>query len=180
MMSDRAKSYFRDVGDFHAKFGLPVLGSVPPRLLPHDLFAFRHGFHVEEVLEFAEANGWVPDGPRRPLVETKDCEPDLAKAADALVDAVYVLLGTAHKMGIDFDAHWDLVHGKNMEKVRAASAEDSASNTGRGHAMDVVKPPGWTPPNHWPIIQQTTFEYQAMNNLDTSGLRTTHDHQEPV
>lgn len=68
---------------------------------------------------------------------------DHAKVLDALVDLVYVALGTAVMMGVDFNAAWTLVHEANMAKLRAKRAEESK----RGTTYDVVKPPGWLAPD---------------------------------
>ena len=38
------------------------------------------------------------------------------QVADNLVDMVYLLLGCAHQMGIDFDAIFDIVHSSNMKR----------------------------------------------------------------
>ena len=128
------RSNFDDVGDFHEKFDLPNVthASVAgPMDMPADLLDFRLKFLKEELQEFSTA---MSDG-------------DEAGAFDALIDLVYVAMGTAHLLGFPWQQGWDLVQAANMAKVRAASAEHSAANTGRGHASDVVKPDGWQPPD---------------------------------
>lgn len=113
---------FQDIKDFHNKYGLSYGG--PPRELPPDLADFREGFLEEEVDEYLAAD-------------------TLALKLDALVDLVYVALGTALLHGFDFNEAWRRVHAANMLKVRAPSAADSK----RGSAHDVVKPAGWQPPD---------------------------------
>lgn len=120
--------YYSDIIDFHTKFGMPF--PELPHLLPADVQAFRKKFMDEELAEFQLA--WL--------------DRDLVKASDALVDLTYVVLGTAYMMGLPFNDLWDLVHAANMRKQRASSAEESAASTGRGHRLDVVKPPGWQSP----------------------------------
>jgi hypothetical protein len=44
---------------------------------------------------------------------------------------------------------WDLVQAANMAKERATSAEQST----RLSAFDVIKPPGWTPPDIEGLIE---------------------------
>lgn len=44
----------------------------------------------------------------------KDAMVDLA---DSLVDMVYIIIGTAHAYGFDFDALWNEIHGNNMSKI---------------------------------------------------------------
>lgn len=124
-------SLFDDVGAFHEKFGLPRTGDgkTPLSLMGADEFQYRMDFILEEVSELHEA--WHAG--------------DLAKAADAIADVVWVALGTAHHMGIPFDAVWAEVVRANMAKVRASGADDPRST--RKNALDVVKPEGWVPPD---------------------------------
>lgn len=136
---------YRDVGDFHRRFGLDAHPEAPPRLLGVDAFGFRFRFLEEELRELAEAHA----------------AGDLAGAADALVDLVYVALGTAHLMGLDWNAHYAAVHAANMLKERASSAADPRSK--RGHALDVVKPEGWAPPDHRQILERTKNDYRYIN-----------------
>lgn len=116
---------FEDVRQFQQKFGLEYGGS--PRALPMDLTAFRVGFLQEEFQEYCEASD---DG-------------DLERMLDALVDLVYVALGTAYQHGFDFNEAWRRVHAANMAKVRVERASDSK----RGSTYDVVKPAGWRAPD---------------------------------
>lgn len=130
-------SFFDDVGAFHIKFGLPNITDTKPHLLDEDAANFRSNFMFEELEEFATAckNG------------------DLPKAADALVDLVYVAVGTAQMMGVPFNACWDMVHRANMQKERAVSADDERSV--RKHSLDVVKPEGWKAPDLSRIIEES-------------------------
>lgn len=121
---------FEDVGCFHEKFELPVAnGEI--RQLPQDLLDFRVRFLKEELAEFVSAMpSWTTPA-------------DHAKMFDALLDLVYVALGTAHLLGYPWEQGWNLVQAANMAKVRALRPEDSK----RGSAWDVVKPPGWVAPD---------------------------------
>lgn len=114
--------FVRDIEDFHVKFGLTYAG--PPRRLPDDLATFRSGFLQEELNEYNAAFTKVDQ-------------------LDALVDLVYVALGTAYLQGFDFREAWRRVHAANMLKVRATHASQSARNS----TADVVKPDGWQKPN---------------------------------
>ena len=118
-----APDLFGDIRKFHEKFGLDYNG--PPRALPDDLEEFRIKFMQEELDEY------------------KDPENGLAHKLDALVDLVYVALGTAYLAGFPFNEAWSRVHEANMKKVKALRPEDSK----RGSVHDVVKPPGWAPPS---------------------------------
>ena len=119
-----APDFEKDIEDFHEKFGLTYEG--PPRTLVGELFVFRTKFLREELDEYIKAS----------------LEEDITKQADALVDLMYVLLGTAYLQGIPIGAIWELVHAANMKKVRAENPEDSK----RGTKFDVVKPEGWVSP----------------------------------
>lgn len=128
-----SKDNFKDVGIFHRKFGLgrTPIGEgkflSPPRQISEGLFNFRVNFMEEELEEYYDA--WVAD--------------DMPGMADALVDIVYVAMGTAHEHGFDWNNCWDEVQKANMRKMNAQTADDSK----RGWHGDVVKPKGWTPPD---------------------------------
>lgn len=112
----------RDISEFHRKFGLGYDG--PPRDLPKDLSDLRIARLFEESIEYADAQ----TGEDR---------------LDALVDIVYIALGSAYLHGYDFEEAWRRVHVANMAKERAPSADASK----HGSAFDIVKPEGWTPPD---------------------------------
>lgn len=121
---------FTDVGRFHEKFGLDntTFRDVGPREWDKDLMEFRLKFLREELDEFIEGKN----------------EQDVVKMFDALLDLVYVAMGTAHLLGLPWEAGWSLVQQANMAKVRAAA---DGSDSKRGSAFDVVKPEGWEPPD---------------------------------
>lgn len=124
-MTSRFAAELGDIVDFHKKFELGYDG--PGRQLPPNLSKFRVGFQEEELEEYAEA---VNTG-------------DMARQLDALVDQMYVLLGTIylHGWGPIFGEAWRRVHEKNMQKVRAKRLNPGT----RDWTFDVVKPPGWEP-----------------------------------
>lgn len=115
-----------DIRAFHEKFALVYPEN--PSFLDPEMQGFRSRFLREEADEYDEA---IAEG-------------DLEKAFDALIDLVYVAVGTAYLHGFQFAEGWRRVHSKNMEKVRAEKPGDSK----RGTTYDVVKPEGWTPPDH--------------------------------
>jgi len=125
----RKRSDFDSVGDFHQKFGLENAThmALKPHLVDRALMDYRIKFLQEELDELS----------------TAAAEHDLPGIADALVDLVYVALGTAHFHGLPWEALFAEVQRANMTKERAASAEVSKRNS----SFDVVKPAGWTPPN---------------------------------
>jgi predicted HAD superfamily Cof-like phosphohydrolase len=130
---------FDDIKAFHEKFELQYNG--PPRQLPEEFAKFRTGFLGEELGEYAvdeETQELLVD-----LVKENLIPKPLDKQLDALVDLVYVALGSAYLQGFDFDEAWRRVHEANMKKVRAMRTVDSK----RGSTYDVIKPQGWSPPD---------------------------------
>src|SRR5262245_26157887 len=112
----------KDIRDFHEKYMLTYSGET--RFLPADLGRFRENFMQEELDEYCDAE-------------------QLEKKLDALVDLMYVLLGTAYLHGFDkFEEAWRRVHHANMQKKRVERVDEST----RKSTYDVVKPPGWTAP----------------------------------
>lgn len=130
-------SIFHDVGRFHRKFGLDSVSEngAAPREVPDDLMQFRIEFLEEELREFKDAYA----------------EGDEAKMADALVDLVYVALGTAHLKGFPWQQLWRAVQKANMAKVRARR---DGSDSVRGSQYDVVKPPGWKAPDIEGVLRE--------------------------
>ena len=83
---------------------------------------FRIKFLEEELEEFIDAVRTVDD----------------VKALDALVDIVYVAIGTAYLLDYPFHFGWNEVQKANMLKVRKESERSK---------FDVTKPKGWKAPN---------------------------------
>jgi len=134
---------FADVGAFHEKFGLPntqALGAGPINYVNLEgMLEFRKNFLQEEFDEFVEG------------LE----EQDMGKMADALIDLVYIAMGTAQMLGLPWDELWDDVQAANMRKVRAAP---DGSNSKRSSSLDVVKPAGWVGPDTNGILKAHGFE----------------------
>jgi predicted HAD superfamily Cof-like phosphohydrolase len=111
-------------------------GEQLPQFPNADAIAYRLKFLKEELDELHQAIS----------------ERQLADAADALVDIVWVALGTAHYFGLPFDQLWAEVRRANMDKIRLPRGDDPTQKNWR---VDVIaKPKGWKPPNLDPIIQQ--------------------------
>jgi hypothetical protein len=129
---------FDDVGEFNRKFGLPHLGDGrAPTLLTPDIFDFRIKFLREELREIEDAH----------------VAGDLAAFFDGLIDLTYVAQGTAHFAALPWHAGWAEVQRANMSKERVNRATDPRST--RGHHLDVIKPPGFVPPN----LARVLFEH---------------------
>jgi predicted HAD superfamily Cof-like phosphohydrolase len=142
-MTAYPRSNFADVGVFHEKFGLHHVGSDGTAAGPRDitpqemkeLLDFRLDFMHEELDEFQLAAD----------------DNDDARMFDALIDLVYVAMGTAHLLGYPWQPGWNCVQAANMKKERATSEDMSK----RRSTLDVVKPEGWEPPN----IEKLLAEY---------------------
>lgn len=156
---------FQDVRDFHQKFELLCFDK-PARLTKRKLVE-RIEFLQEELNEFVEGCGlclYVEPTASGYAVEVTDGEmetplpQDLAKQADALVDLVYVALGTAVMLGLPWDWLWDDVQRANMAKVRGM--------TKRGHAVDVTKPPGWQGPQTQRILDLAGYQHDTEERDD--------------
>lgn len=120
----KAPDLFQDVVDFHKKFGVQYEG--PPRDLPEDVRPFRDARLFEEVREIRDA------------LDMRQ----LPEQLDGYVDIIYIILGTCHLHGWDFNEAWRRVHAANMSKERASKANPGKYKT----TQDIVKPTGWTPP----------------------------------
>jgi predicted HAD superfamily Cof-like phosphohydrolase len=118
-----------DVRAFGERYGLP-LSNTPHLLAPED-WEYRENFLREELAETVKAY----------------YSNDLAEVADGLIDLIYVAIGTLQLMGIPIAAGWREVQRANMSKHRVSRKEDSK----RGHTWDIVKPPGWEPPD-WKMV----------------------------
>jgi predicted HAD superfamily Cof-like phosphohydrolase len=167
-MSNAHRSNFDDVGDFHEKFGLDNTthhDSGPRTQLDPSILPFRVKFMLEELDEFCKATGVTfttagsggEDEVDLGLLEINidsSKSIDHAEAFDALIDLVYVAMGTAHFMGYPWRLGWRLVQRANMSKVRA---QKDASDSKRGSSFDVVKPPGWKAPDIRSLLNDMGF-----------------------
>jgi len=108
------KTLYEMVAEFQRKFGFEY--SYEPRYIGVEEKYQKYDHMLEELNEFKNAD-------------------TIEDQFDALIDLVYVALGTAYRMGLPFEEGFRLVHEANMEKVRGV--------THRGHTADVAKPEGW-------------------------------------
>lgn len=124
-------SVFNDLRAFHEKFGLekPELAE----MLDEETQQFRRNFLQEELDEYDNAI----------LME------DLPEQIDALLDLVYIAVGTLDLMGVVSQAHWNEIQRANMEKERATHPSQSK----RGSSLDVIKPKGWVGPDHHHLLE---------------------------
>jgi predicted HAD superfamily Cof-like phosphohydrolase len=122
---------FEDVRAFHFKFALPTdIGSAPIIAMPHEAFEFRVRFLREEAEEYDQS--WL--------------DRNLVKAADSLIDFVYVVYGTALFMQAGQDIS-PLPHWPSFDRV-LASAEQ------RGYLASRTEKPSLLPPVFQLLVQE--------------------------
>ena len=133
----------KDIDQFHKKFKFEknLKVSIPD---DSELVNFRTSFLMEELAEYTQA------------ITKKDA----AGALDALVDIVYIALGTAWLFNLPFEKAWNEVQKANMSKIRTKSKSKK-----RGTSFDVIKPKGWIPPD----IEQIIEEEREKQNEDISN-----------
>lgn len=119
----QASQFQSDIDEFLTKFGFDQ-SIKTDQVHIHQEIGKRFGMLQEELAEFEGAM----------LFANKE------ELIDALVDLVYIAIGTARLCNYDFDVHWAEVHRANMTKERGPSK--------RGHDFDVYKPEGWVAPSH--------------------------------
>jgi predicted HAD superfamily Cof-like phosphohydrolase len=97
----------KDIDNFHKKYGFEKNEKVG---IPDDneLVNFRTSFLMEELAEYTNA------------ITKKDS----AGALDALVDIVYIALGTAWLFNLPFEKAWKEVQKANMKKIRSKSKSE--------------------------------------------------------
>lgn len=129
------------VAAMHAKFGI-LVSSKPTHLTRRQLDERVHCLREElEELIIAANNQ------------------DLPEMADALVDLTYFAKGTAVMMGLPWAELFDDVARANLSKIRGIGK--------RGHAVDLVKPPGWVGPRGREIL--TSFGYDPSDSTEVDG-----------
>jgi len=144
----------KDIEEFHKKFGLEYDGK--PRSLEPELSRFRRDFMKEELREYEDHAVSLQFELGLEKLDQEKVAKHLEEMLDGLVDLVYVVLGTSHIHGFDFKEAWHRVHAANMAKVRVAKISDSK----RGSAYDVVKPEGWTAPDHSDLVKDNVHANQ--------------------
>ena len=140
-------SNYTDVRDFQLKFGM-LVHDKPVHLTLRKLNE-RRLFMQEELNEFL----------------TACVDQDLAGQADALIDLVYVALGTAISLGLPWEALWDDVQRANIGKVRGIGK--------RGDLVDVIKPPDWVGPS-------TELILAAAGYVQAIDSRRENHHDDPI
>jgi predicted HAD superfamily Cof-like phosphohydrolase len=157
-----------DVSAFHAKFGQEYTGKV--RQLPEDLHRFRVGFHEEETHEYRDEYPKLTQAIERG--DRRDILTCLENQLDALVDAAWVILGTADlQFGrAAFNEAWRRVVKANMAKVRKDQTTDGdgSLDSGREPTYDIVKPAGWVAPEHRDLVADNAIFDELFGQVETN------------
>lgn len=117
-----------DVAAFHRATDTPILTS--PKFPDAERVLLRAELVSEEV-----QRELLPAMITRNMVET----------ADAIVDSIYVLVGTALELGLPLQELWDEVQRANMTK--AVQQPDGTLKVLKREDGKVLKPEGWKPPD---------------------------------
>lgn len=146
-----------DVQAFHEKFGINYAGK--PRMLDFETLQFRLKFMREELQEYEEHADYAlfelkNYAPGDPAIDQANLTHELAQQLDALVDQVYVILGTAHLHGFDFRQAWERVHQANMAKVLVDAPNDPSERM----KLKISKPPGWESPKHDDLVEDNIHQ----------------------
>lgn len=148
---------FEDVKAFHRKFDLIHFEDTKPRHLTKRKLMERIECMREELLEFNQAAQ----------------KQDLVAQADALVDLVYFAIGTAVQLNLPWDELWADVQRANISKERGVGK--------RGHAVDVIKPPGWQGPRGDSILAFHGYDRRVWEDQTGEVAEgKCHDDQPPI
>lgn len=137
-MSGWPSRQFDCVRAFHEKYGAPVGDLAFPALLSYRRQALRENLLHEELNELYDAYH----------------EADLVKVADALTDALYVLIGFFVEIGLDPGPLFDEVHRSNMTKTQGNVGLDGK----------ILKGPGFRPPDIEAVIKRQLATWQGSDN----------------
>ena len=128
-----SNNWFKDMQDMHKKYGVnkwmqaELQSDVDWRKI-NKFMQFRIGMMQEELDETKNA------------FDKKDAE----EMVDGIIDLCVFAIGTLEVFGVDANKAWDEVYKANMSK-------EVGIKEGRPNPLglpDLVKPEGWTGPNH--------------------------------
>ena len=110
----------QQVKEFQVAFNHPIANT--PTFMDKKRAEARMSWVKEEVDEFLESDNVIDQ-------------------ADALVDALYFILGTAVEIGVDLEPVFDIVQNANMSKLWPDGTAHYRESDGK-----VAKPDGWQAP----------------------------------
>lgn len=131
------KTLVKDVGDFHKRMNCFV--SPVPADLSIDLAAMRLNLLEEEMDEYT----------------TAVCANDLTEVFDALLDIIYIAVGTGLAYGLPMADGWNEVHRSNMAKLHNGVAVKRADGK-------ILKPKGWVGPQLKALIRDEQKRHKTI------------------
>ncbi|WP_141431925.1 HAD family hydrolase [Bacillus sp. 03113] len=120
------------VADFQRKMGQPVADK--PTVMKWDRRSDRYHYMEEELIEFFESD-------------------ELVDQSDAMIDLIYLAIGTLVEIGVKPEALFEIVHNANMSKLWPDGKPRTNPETGK-----IIKPPTFVRPE--PLLQ-AEIERQA-------------------
>lgn len=123
-----SEDWVQDIAEMHSKFGVRDAVADLDRDKLKKFVEFRVKFLEEEMKELKKAH------------KQKDSE----EFIDALIDLCVVAIGTLDAFRVNSYLAWDEVHTANMKK-EVGVKESRPNPLG---LPDLVKPEGWTGPDH--------------------------------
>lgn len=138
---------------FQEAFNAPM--PEKPTRLEEKRAKLRHRLLQEEVTEIKKA-----------LAIENDLDA-MEAISDGIIDAMYILLGTAHEYGIGdrLSIMFDEVHSANMRKL-GEDGKPIYRKDGK-----VLKPEGWRPPNLKSILNRSFHLYNDKNATFADDLK---------
>lgn len=118
---------------FHRHFSVPY--KERPTLLSEDRVQIRSEWMQEEIQEFLASQS-------------------LDEQADAMIDLIYLALGTLVEMGVRPEELFHIVHEANMSKLWADGKPHYRETDGK-----VIKPPSWQDPA--PLLRAAIAKQQG-------------------
>jgi predicted HAD superfamily Cof-like phosphohydrolase len=132
-----SKNWVQDISDMHTKFGVNAKLREMDRDKLEAFLKFRIDFLQEELDEMRKAVVDYQAG----KVKGSQAADDIV---DALIDLCVVAIGTLDGFDVNAYEAWDRVHNANMAKEVGIKA----SRPNPLGLPDLIKPEGWTAPQH--------------------------------
>jgi len=130
------------VREFQSIMGQPVADK--PAVMEFKRQSERFDYMVEELFEFYEAETVVDQ-------------------ADAMIDLIYLAIGTMVELGVKPEKLFEIVHNANMSKIWPDGKPHTNPETGK-----IIKPPTFVRPE--PLLQ-AEIESQAKKELRTESRK---------
>jgi predicted HAD superfamily Cof-like phosphohydrolase len=132
-----SKNWVQDISDMHTKFGVNAKLREMDRDKLEAFLKFRIDFLEEELDEMRKA---VVDYQAGRISGSQAAD----DTVDALIDLCVVAIGTLNGFDVDAYEAWNRVHNANMAKEVGIKA----SRPNPLGLPDLIKPEGWTAPQH--------------------------------